>query len=258
MNIKSFYKATTKQLSIDIEDILCEIDHDMLRGRHAEELLKKYLQSVLPKRFKVDTGLIIGINEENKIIKSKEVDIIVYDQMKNMPLQSLGGFSILPAEAVAAVISVKITANTTTLLSGKCNAFDNIKSVKHIPRNHFLNPSKDSGVVLDKKASDLITCVFAYKSDIDFRTFAKNVSKKYEGNKEQLKFFPEITCILDCGNIIAQPAKHELTINGKLVDRPFAVINNESLMIFTNTLVSMLNRQTMLPVDYFSYAYTII
>lgn len=68
MNIKSFYKATTKQLSIDIEDILCEIDHDMLRGRHAEELLKKYLQSVLPKRFKVDTGLIIGINEENKII----------------------------------------------------------------------------------------------------------------------------------------------------------------------------------------------
>ena len=137
--MKQYFAGRTKQLNEEIDKVISNVDNPVLRGTHAENILKQFLESVLPEKYKIDMGLVYGIDEGGKVYKSKQVDLVIYDGYQTSPLQKLSGFKIFPIECVYACIGVKIPLNSNTLLKGRANCYENILSVKEIPKINYTN-----------------------------------------------------------------------------------------------------------------------
>jgi hypothetical protein len=74
-------------------------------GDAREDVVRQYLQDILPRRFSVDRGKIF--DSEGRL--SREFDVIVSEAHDVAPAMSLAGRRIVPVEAVYGVLEVKST-----------------------------------------------------------------------------------------------------------------------------------------------------
>ena len=108
---KDLMTEAGKQLRQEFENIKKTNPHYAERGAETEDLLKDFLNRVLPKRFSADTGLVIDL--EDNI--SSQTDVIIYDSY-NSPIYRTGSrLLILPSDNVASVIEVKSNLNKAEL-----------------------------------------------------------------------------------------------------------------------------------------------
>jgi hypothetical protein len=97
------------------------IHHKGDRGENREEILRKFLEDHLPKRFGVAKGEIVSLNGEH----SYSADIIIYDAV-NCPILYAGKTQILPIEGVYGVIEIKSGLSKDELLSD-CEKIEGFK-----------------------------------------------------------------------------------------------------------------------------------
>lgn len=81
--------------------------HPSGTGDAREDIVRQYLQDVLPRRFSVDRGKIF--DSEGRL--SREFDVIIAEAHDVAPAMSLAGRRIVPVEAVCGVIEVKSGLN---------------------------------------------------------------------------------------------------------------------------------------------------
>lgn len=81
-------------------------------GKYKEALVRAVLKQVLPDRYCVSTGFVYWWNEG----PSRQMDIIVWDSQKSVPLLQEGDFVVVTPEAVSAVVEVKTGLSTSNLL----------------------------------------------------------------------------------------------------------------------------------------------
>ena len=79
-------------------------------GDAREDVVRQYLQDVLPRRFSIDRGKIF--DSEGRL--SREFDVIISEAHDVAPAMSLAGRRIVPIEAVYGVIEVKSTLSRET------------------------------------------------------------------------------------------------------------------------------------------------
>lgn len=79
--------------------------HRPSAGHNREDLVEKFLQSHLPRRFGVSSGLIIATNGAF----SNQADLVVVEDFHNTPLYASSPDKLWPVEAVAALVEVKTT-----------------------------------------------------------------------------------------------------------------------------------------------------
>ena len=79
-------------------------------GDAREDLVRQYLQDVLPRRFSIDRGKIF--DSEGHL--SREFDVIISEAHDVAPAMSLAGRRIVPIEAVYGVLEVKSSLNRET------------------------------------------------------------------------------------------------------------------------------------------------
>src|ERR1700722_5332375 len=109
--IDELFKLAAETPRFDFEKIRKEIQHYPTSGQEGEELLIKFLNNHLPRRFSATSGFVI--DSENKV--SKQSDVLIYDA-ENSPVYRAGERAqILPADSVAAVIEVKAKLNKSEL-----------------------------------------------------------------------------------------------------------------------------------------------
>lgn len=77
---------------------------NLYQGLVVENILRSFMQSVVPKRIGVSQGFV-----ENQGDLSPQCDIILYDQMNYAPIYSFGEIAIIPSVSVVAIIEVKKT-----------------------------------------------------------------------------------------------------------------------------------------------------
>lgn len=100
-----YYISVGKEIQSQFDRVSSLVDDARLSsGEWKEQLIRNYLIKYLPKRFAVGRGYIK--NPYNKTC-SKQVDIIIYDQLTHAPYFQDRDLVILPPEAVVAVIEMK-------------------------------------------------------------------------------------------------------------------------------------------------------
>lgn len=104
---EEYYRLKAEELHIRLKQIRTfVIKHNLTIGLFAEEILRGYLRTILPHKVAITQGFIYG-NEQ----LSKQCDIILYDCLNYTTLFSSGDISVVPAQAVLAVIEVKTSIN---------------------------------------------------------------------------------------------------------------------------------------------------
>lgn len=124
---------------LDGLDLTREIKHPGENGRAREQILRRFLERILPGKYKVGTGFVIdavgGI--------SNQIDIVVYRDDYHSVFE-IGDVKHFMVESVVAVIENKASIASAAVLR---QSFENIVSVKRLDRtnggkNYFV-PSRE-------------------------------------------------------------------------------------------------------------------
>lgn len=108
-------------------DELIGRDHWLSVGNHKESILRSLISNILPRKYEVSTGFILDSDREGKLLKSKQIDIIIWDSSHYAPIFRDGDFVIIPPEACSAVVEVKGKLTSKELQSGLLNIDSLIK-----------------------------------------------------------------------------------------------------------------------------------
>lgn len=166
----SLFKAASKGLNADFTKIRETMPHYGTSGTETENLLNKFLNNHLPRRFAATAG--IAIDAEDNI--SQQFDTLIYDA-ENNPVYRAGEnlqAQILPSDSIAAAIEVKSNLNKVELK----DAAEKIASVKKLKRSPISN--QDQHVNFSNFISiNCLGVVFAYTSETTLKTLAKNLKE---------------------------------------------------------------------------------
>jgi hypothetical protein len=94
-------------------DELIGRDHWLSVGNYKESILRSLISNILPRKYEVSTGFILASDREGRLLKSRQIDIIIWDSVNYAPIFRDGDFVIVPPESCSAVVEVKgkLTAN---------------------------------------------------------------------------------------------------------------------------------------------------
>lgn len=193
--------------------LLQSVKHPTTKGDHLEGLLLRFLRDELPKKYSVDSGFIIGLlswktdskygDDEKGKFRSREVDIIVFDEQKNVnPLKLLRKKDFF-IEGVHAAISVKNKINKANLINEKTSILQNLLSAKKIKISSLNYRVTNARATFDAIGSQvpipIISVGFAYQSQLSLlkiKEHLENESKKY---KKWWEIFPDMITVLGMG-----------------------------------------------------------
>ena len=159
--------AAGKKLRDDFDFIKKTNPHYAERGGEAEDILIKFLNDHLPKRYAATSGFVI--DSSNDI--SKQVDVIVYDAINSPVFRKDERVMILPSDNVAVAIEVKTNLNKEELVDA-AQKISRVKSLKKSPISNVDQQVTMTEVVVTKTTG----IVFAYSSTTTLETLANNLA----------------------------------------------------------------------------------
>lgn len=135
------------------------IEHNLEDGKYREFLVKRILSKIVPSKYEITNGFVIDSDNN----KSDEMDIIIYDKSYVPPFFD-ETYTVVPIEAVIAVIQVKTTLTWDQLTS----------SIKNLNSIDKLNAkiggkiiSANGGLIMEEKRYVApYKIIVSYKSDI--------------------------------------------------------------------------------------------
>jgi hypothetical protein len=103
------------------------------RGRNDEERFRAFLAKVLPRRFSIGTGFLVCSNPD--IPPSRQVDVVIFDEVHNSPLHRELAAYVFPVEMVYGTVEVKGLLKPADLVP----ALQNIARIRRLAKEkHYL------------------------------------------------------------------------------------------------------------------------
>ena len=126
-NLDEIFLKMAHHIQEKFTEMLNRVSHPGESGVAREKLLIEFLKPLLPDRFGIGSGFVI--DRDGKI--SKQIDIIIYDQLISTSFPILGELKYFPCETVVAIGEVKSTMKGRRELK---DALSKIKSVQQLNR----------------------------------------------------------------------------------------------------------------------------
>ncbi|MGG0718216.1 DUF6602 domain-containing protein [Robertmurraya massiliosenegalensis] len=237
--IKQYFKNKSIQLLAVSDQAICE--HNGLKGSHREDLIKIYLNDIIPKRFEIGQGMVYG-----QFNRSNETDIVLWDSF-NFPNLKMNGHSMFFAESVNAVIEVKTNYNSVS----EQNVSEKSKTVKQVIRQHrnTINSrifnieqqieSLRNGVEYEGYLSlseSIKTCAIFINGG---ENFTEEQLTKYEDLYVE---WPDIVLFLKAGKLTVKSYDYEKETDFVRIYQS----GEDSLLLFTKYLLEILSEQVVL------------
>lgn len=164
-------QAAGRQLQAEFREIKDSNPHAGDSGAEAEEILKQFLRDRLPRRFAIESGIVLG----SQGAVSRQTDLIVYDAMSAPVYRKGPRTHIVPRDNVAAVIEVKSKLSKDQL----ADAVDKIARIKRMPASPI--SGADEPVTMGPMINSATWgCVFAYDAYTSLETLAENLRELNE------------------------------------------------------------------------------
>ena len=130
---KACYEALQSIFSLESGVLTATLPHMGERGRNDEERFRGFLAKVLPKRFSIGTGFLVCSNPD--IPPSRQVDVVIYDEVHNSPLHRELAAYVFPVEMVYGTVEVKGLLKPGDLVP----ALQNIARIRRLAKEkHYL------------------------------------------------------------------------------------------------------------------------
>jgi len=200
----NYYQAIMARVESEVHTINGLFEHQGVKGGGNESVLIDLLKNFLPKKYGVDTGVVV----DKTGAQSKQCDIVIYDAVNYPEIFSLTSAKFFPVDFVYATIEVK-----TTLDSQKAkDAIANIRSVqsldyikeefRHSTTEPITELKPDTVLFLTKSTTPPLGLIFSYTTTTsNFDTF----SGWFEPSSDDIG--PTHLFALDQGLLIDHPEK---------------------------------------------------
>src|SRR5437867_2123723 len=99
---QAIFTQASRRLRQDFQE-LSTVPHNQLKGDQAADLVRRFLNAHLPKRFSAGSGFVI--DDRDNI--SKQTDVLIYDALNCPVYRADETAGIYPSDNVAAVVEVK-------------------------------------------------------------------------------------------------------------------------------------------------------
>jgi hypothetical protein len=116
-------------------------DHWLSVGNYKESIVRNFLRSTLPKKYEVSTGFILSKDFKGNLIKSKQIDIMIWDSSNYSSIFRDDEFVIIPPEACRVIIEVKGKLKLSDI-SKTINCFDQTSFFLGVEYNQGFNISR--------------------------------------------------------------------------------------------------------------------
>ena len=188
--LKDYLKLQKKQLQIEIEAIRLLMQHSASKGAEAEKVLSELLRKYLPQKYSIGSGFVA---QDEKL--SPQIDIIIYDNILNVPIYKGDISGVFRSGSVYGCIEVTIGKLTRkkletdiiklSKLRKMCNK--NIPFKKIFPQKH---PSGRGYVVAQERFKAgppprTYICALSgttYKTAENLATDVKKITQKYDSH----------------------------------------------------------------------------
>lgn len=170
----SYYQAIMSRIEAEVISINGVFEHQGVKGGGNENVLLDILRKILPKKYGVDTGVVI-----DKIgNQSRQCDIIIYDSLNYPELFSLTSAKFFPVDFVYATIEIKTTLDKTKLKEAVTN-IRSVQSLDYIKGEFRYTPtdpidfSNPNSIISETKSTTApLGLIFGYSSTaVKYKTF---------------------------------------------------------------------------------------
>lgn len=248
MNVRKRFMRIAEKMRVDFEDTK-EGLHKLGRGTNREEILKSYLESVLPSKFGLGKGEVVTSDNYH----SREMDIIIYDKERCPKLIVEDGHALFPIETVYGVIQVKSSLSSPELKS----AYENIKSLKDIIPKQSFTVSNGMGMQSTMQFPHLVGVIVAFEATRGLETIAEQCMILDE-ELQNISLRPDFVVAIDNG--IVGPSEclrgDFNRMNSHLDDDSLYKVRNtkrHTLLRFYMQLLDELNKIILPPLDLEKY-----
>jgi hypothetical protein len=244
--IKTFFSNKTKQL-IAVSDQAI-VEHSTLKGTHRENIIDIYLKEILPKRFSIGSGMVYGV-----IQKSKEADLVIWDE-QNYPELKLLGHSMFFAESAKAIIEVKTKWSKKEFKDIKTK----VKASKFMFRNHKPNVRDEINQIWNEvsaiKHGNEFSGTLSSPHHIAFAGFIFyggekfNLSSLSKTEIEMIdEYYPDVLIFLNAGKVLVKEYERdeENTMTGTATLNLYNSGDN-TLLLFTSIILGEIMERTIL------------
>ena len=173
IELKNLIQTAGEQLRKEFEEIRQNNPHAAESGAEVEIILKQFLKERLPKRFDIESSIVIG--SDGSI--SRQTDLIIYDTL-NSPIYRKGPkVYILPRDNVAVVVEVKSKLNKEQLRDA-AEKISSVKRIKPSPITNVDQPVTFSSMI----TTNILGCVFAFDSYTSLDALSENLKEINDKN----------------------------------------------------------------------------
>ncbi|MCL5290570.1 MAG: hypothetical protein M1489_06035 [Firmicutes bacterium] len=152
-------------LIAEFEKAKAEVPHYGERGAEAEQVLIKWLNNHLPKRFSACSGFIMDDNDDI----SPQTDVIIYDALNCPTLRFSERAAIIPADNAAVAIEVKSKLTKEELIDAS-KKMAAIKSLGKLPLSDLDLLPKGAEKIVQRQT---MCIAFAFECSANLRTVAE-------------------------------------------------------------------------------------
>jgi uncharacterized protein DUF6602 len=163
---RALIQAAARQLREEFAAIQATNPHSGESGAEAETILKKFLKDRVPRRFDVESGVVIGTAG----VVSRQTDLIVYDALNSPVYRNGPRLYIIPRDNVAAVVEVKSKLSKEELRDAAVK-IASVKQMRPSPISDIDQPVTFSTMIM----ANTLGCVFAYDSYTSLDALADNL-----------------------------------------------------------------------------------
>lgn len=243
--IRKFFQNKTKQLLAVAGQAV--VEHSTLIGSHREEVINIYLKEVLPKRFGIGKGMVYGL-----VHKSKEIDILIWDE-QNYPELKLLGHSLFFAESAKSIVEVKTRwsaaefadiQNKASISKGILKTYKSniIEHLRFMERQiEALKEEKEFiGILFHPYHIAFAAFIFWGGQDFTLKDISDEELKDIEDN------YPDLMVFLDAGKVLVK--EYEMEEDDFMNGTPYLRLydsKDDTLLLFTEFLMGQIMERTV-------------
>ncbi len=246
MDVRKKFLGAAAKMYVDFQGTY-EANHKGGRGTNREDLLRGFLEQVLPWRYSLGKGEVVASTNHH----SGELDVVIFDGAVCPRLLVEDSHALFPLEAVYGAVQVK-----TTLTSSELEAsYGNIASLKSLAPQTMFRKDHMPGFSRGYHWPLPVGVVFAYEGGRTLDTIAKQVAKLDEA-ATAIAHRPDFIVVINEGIIgpkksIRDQENRAVYRTGHLSDVQRS--GKHTLMRFYLRLLQELNSITLPPFDLSKY-----
>ncbi len=234
--LQKYFELKTQEINAVADQVIA--NHPGITGDHRERIIDIFLREILPTKYSVETGILVGI-EHQRDYESQQSDLIIWDSFNYPKIKHLGS-SLIFAESAKMMIEIKTNFKDLDDIRKKTKKIKEffppfyptvMEEIWRLDNKIARVEKGKTEAKMEASAPQIAVSAICYKGGNNFTIEKLGDRHEIEDN------FPDLMLLIEAGKVIYKSYAPNNKNKGFLT---FYETKENSLIGFTGLLMSLL------------------